>query len=173
MEATTTETAEIVQALQAMKAEHEHNSAAIVAYEKQQQAGAHLLTERREAISRVRAEVGQIAAKTEHSAGSVRQLDEMLESERAELASLESEISRLGETVTAVVAELEQLQARSMEASKASAARASALQLEWRERRRTDKTVALALLCSLKVLEREACARTVELEALPLAGAMA
>lgn len=146
---------DLMQLLAQMKEEHERNTAAIEALDRQAAAGKSALSEQREQIGRMEAEVEDIYQKNLQSAGSARQVSEVLGAERIESAALESETARLDAELAASTAELEALQQASSEAALETYDSLTVDQRLWRKRCRAGYSNVLALACSLAVLEVE------------------
>jgi chromosome segregation ATPase len=147
---------DIVELLQKIKEEHAERSTAIELLESQQSAGAWRLGESHEVIRRVESEISDIREKTVVSAGGARQLDEVLDAERAESAALQAEIRRLDEELNASLCTLEELQMQSTESSFEMLATLDTLRCAWKKRCRSNHSKVVSLACTLAVLEMDA-----------------
>ena len=147
---------DIAELLQKIKEEQVERSAAIELLESQRSAGAQHLSESLKNIQRVESEIYDIREKTVVSAGGARQLDEVLDAERAESAALQAEIMRLDEELNASLCTLEELQTQNAESSFEMLATLDKLRCAWKKRCRTHHSKVMSLACSLAVLEMDA-----------------
>lgn len=138
-----------------MKEEHERNTVNIQTLEQRKHQQGCLLAESMESIRIVQDEIGAIVEKTMQSAGSARQLSEVLDAEQAESAALALEASRLEDELTASTASFEAMQVQSADAYCDVVAGLADLRCAWRKRNRQGHSAFVARLCALSALEAE------------------
>lgn len=146
----------LVQLLARMKDEHTRSTAAIEALDRSAVESGRRIADQRDMMARMGEEVEQVQFKTVQSAGSARQVSEILEAERAECAALDAESARLEAELAAATAELDAMQQASLSASIESFEGLAPLRCDWRKRCRNGYSSVVALACSLAVLEVEA-----------------
>ena len=151
----TTPGQDIITVLQEMKEEHERNTVNIQALEQRKHEQGCLLADSLESIQIVQDEISEIVEKTNASAGSARQLSEVLEAEQAESAALVLETSRLEDDLAVSTASFEAMQVQSADAYCDVIAGLAELRCAWRKRNRHGHSTFVARLCALSALEAE------------------